>query len=107
MPALLLFLKFMLPVDDGESCVAGGARVEKIRYPEMGVERCIASAALVVELYQPAAGDGGVAGAAPFEEIRRPTVNDGGVAGRGRAAVHRSQKVAKSQFSARLTVMVA
>ena len=52
-------------LDDGEGCVAGGARVEKIRYPEVGVDRCIAGAAPVVELYQPTAGDGGVAGGGP------------------------------------------
>jgi hypothetical protein len=52
---------------DGESCVAAGACVVKIRYPEVGVDRCIA-------------------GAAPVEEIRRSTVGDGGVASRGRAA---------------------
>jgi hypothetical protein len=48
-------------LDYGEGCVAGGARVEKIRYPEVSVDRCIAGAAPFVELYQPTAGDSGVA----------------------------------------------
>ena len=49
-------------LDDGEGCIAGGARVEKTRLPEVGVDRCIAGATPIVELYQPTAGDGGVAG---------------------------------------------
>jgi hypothetical protein len=92
-------------VGDGESSIAGGARVVKIRYPKVGADGCVAGGAAVVEVYRPTAGDGGVvgaarvekihcpgvgdscvAGAASFEEIRRRTVNDGGVARRGRAA---------------------
>ena len=48
-------------LDDGEGCIAGGARVEKIRYPEVGVDRCIAGAAPLEELDDPAASDSGIA----------------------------------------------
>jgi len=56
---------------DGESCVAAGAHVVKIRHPEVRGDRCIAGAALVVELYRPTAGDVGVTGGGGVIEDHR------------------------------------
>jgi hypothetical protein len=36
--------------DEGESCIAGGARVVKIGYRKVGGDRCVAGGAAVVEI---------------------------------------------------------
>ena len=71
-PPLLLLLKFMPPWLTVKA-VLPAVLVSKNSLPRSGcVERCIAGAALVVELYQPAAGDGGVVGATRVEKIHCP-----------------------------------